>query len=100
MHVAVNIDLTPPKLTVAPKLSRTPAGLQMSITGVAQDALSGLYPARGSYVVIDGAGAVAATGAVPFAADRSYSVQFVMPAPAPADYTVTVYAADKAGNPA
>ncbi len=107
---AVNIDLTPPSVSVAASdlflWSPNHKLVPDTISGKMTDGLSGLNTASASFNVVDEYGAVQPTGPITLAGDGTFSfVVMLDPTRLGADldgrhYTVTVTVKDKADNPA
>jgi hypothetical protein len=107
---AVNIDLTPPTVTVSASdlfiWSPNHKLVPDTISGKMSDGLSGLQAGTASFKVVDEYGFIQPTGAISLAGDGSFSfVVMLDPTRLGADldgrhYTVTVTVKDKADNTA
>jgi glycosidase len=106
--LAVNIDLTPPAVTVSasPSLLRPPNGRMAPVTvsGTFNDNLSGVDPTSAAFAVVDEYGSVQPSGRVSLGPGGSYSFTVSLQASRldtdkdGRQYTITVSARDLAGN--
>jgi glycosidase len=106
--LAVNIDLTPPAVTVSasPSLLRPPNGRMAPVTvsGTITDNLSGVDPTSAAFAVVDEYGSVQPSGRVSLGPGGSYSFTVSLQASRldtdkdGRQYTITVSARDLAGN--
>jgi len=105
---AVNIDLTPPVVSVSanPSSLWPPNGkmVPVTISGAITDSLSGVDPSTAAFAVVDEYGQVQPSGPVTLGAGGSYSFTISLQASRNGNdkdgrhYTITVSAKDLAGN--
>jgi glycosidase len=104
----VNIDLTPPVVSVSrnPSTLWPPNGQSVSVTvsGAMTDNLSGVDPSSVNFAVLDSEGTVQPSGPVTLGAGGTYSFTVLLQAsrqgtdPNSRQYTITVSSKDLAGN--
>jgi hypothetical protein len=101
---AVNIDTTPPAVTVfARPTSIRASGFPVAVTvyGRITDDVSGINPRQGTYSVTDSYGTAMPGGSFSIRADHTYSFVLLLQASAQSGrrtYTIGVHATDQAGN--
>jgi Alpha amylase, catalytic domain/Neopullulanase-like, C-terminal domain len=108
VNLAVNIDLTPPSVSVSanPSSLWPPNGKMVPVTvsGIIADALSGVDSSTAAFAVVDEYGSVQPSGQVSLGAGGSYSFTVLLQASRNGNdkdgrhYTITVSAKDFAGN--
>ncbi len=106
--LAVNIDLTPPAVTISasPSSLRPPDGrrVRVTVSGTITDALSGVDSNSATFAVVDNEGEVQTHGPVRLGPGGSYSFIILLPASRNGHdkdgrhYTITVRVKDLAGN--
>jgi glycosidase len=105
---AINIDLTPPAVSVLanPSSLWPPNGMMIPVTvsGTITDGLSGVNPSTAAFVVVDEYGGIQPSGPVSLGPGGSYSFTISLQASRKGNdrdgrqYTITVSAEDFAGN--
>jgi glycosidase len=105
---AINIDLTPPAVSVLanPSSLWPPNGMMIPVTvsGTITDGLSGINPSTAAFVVVDEYGGIQPSGPVSLGPGGSYSFTISLQASRKGNdrdgrqYTITVSAEDFAGN--
>lgn len=108
--LSIPIDGTPPSVTAAanPATLSPPNGKMVPVTvsGNIADALSGVDPSKASFSVKDDYGQIQPSGSITVQSNGSYAFTVQLQALRNGNdkngrhYTITVYAADKAGNTA